>query len=291
MNIYATVTDRILKQLEQGVVPWRKTWASGLPKSLTTGREYRGINILILGNSEFNSRYWVTYREAMRLGGHVRRGEKATTVIYWHWRTEKDLERLRQKTGKDDFAPCVPFANAVFNLEQVEGVHPPKDDIPLTCLNSNELADQVLAMMPDKPEITHARTDRACYNRVDDRVTLPHLGQFESAAGYYATLYHELAHATGHARRLNRFTDAQGDREERYSFEELVAEFGASFLCAHAGIVDPTNQALSASYIDGWATVFRKDNRILLKAASAAQRAADYIRGKIVLDEETSQAA
>src|SRR5206468_763840 len=86
-SIYEAVTGRILKQLEAGQVPWRKTWTSGLPKSLTTGREYRGVNILLLGSSSYSSRYWITYREAQRNGGHVRKGERATPVIYWKWRT------------------------------------------------------------------------------------------------------------------------------------------------------------------------------------------------------------
>src|SRR5206468_603020 len=126
------------------------------------------------------------------------------------------------------------------------------------------------------------------YNRLADRVTLPHLSQFESAAQYYVTLFHEMAHATGHAKRLNRFTEREGDKVERYSFEELVAEFGASFLCAFAGIKNAASQELSAAYIDCWAEVFRKDTRILVRAASAAQRAADFIRGKTIAEEQTT---
>ena len=102
MDVYSTVTDRILKQLEAGVIPWRKTWTTGLPASLTTGREYRGINILILISAGYCSRYWVTFRQALRLGGHVCKGEKGTPVVYWHWRTPEDLVRLQQKTGKAD---------------------------------------------------------------------------------------------------------------------------------------------------------------------------------------------
>ncbi len=87
MNIYETVTNRILSQLDAGQVPWHKTWATGLPKSLTSGKEYRGINLLVLGCAAYTSRYWITYRQAARLGGHVRKGERATTVVYWNWRT------------------------------------------------------------------------------------------------------------------------------------------------------------------------------------------------------------
>src|SRR5262245_53543747 len=113
MDIYTAVTNRVLKQLEEGVVPWRKTWVTGVPKSLTTGREYRGINILLLGMSAYHSRYWLTYRDAKRLGGHVRRGQKATPVYYWHWRTEQELQKLRAKTANP--APCSCFISFVFN--------------------------------------------------------------------------------------------------------------------------------------------------------------------------------
>ena len=129
MNLYTTITDRILKQLDAGVVPWRKTWTTGLPKSMKTGKEYRGINILVLGSQEHSSRYWVTFRQALNLGGHIRKGERATPVIYWKWRTPEELAQRREQGNTAKPAPCVPFTSAVFNLDQVEGVAPPEDDL------------------------------------------------------------------------------------------------------------------------------------------------------------------
>jgi antirestriction protein ArdC len=123
-------------------------------------------------------------------------------------------------------------------------------------------------------------TAEPSYNPRLDLVTLPHLSQFESAEAFWATLYHEVVHATGAPRRLNRFSDAEGDGFARYSFEELVAEFGAAFLCAFAGISNAVTEALQASYIQGWSQALRSDSRLIVRAASAAQRAADYIRGK-----------
>lgn len=291
MHIYEAVTARILKQLDAGVIPWRKTWSTGLPKSLTTGKEYRGVNILVLGTTEFTSQYWVTYREALRLGGHVRKGERATPVIYWKWRTPEELARRREATGRDDLAPCVPFAAAVFNLDQVEGVTRPDDDVPHLEDARLDIADQMLAVMPDKPEIVHRVMADPAYSPRFDRITLPHLSQFESAGEYLATLYHELIHSTGNPRRLNRFAEVEGDRFERYSFEELVAEFGAAFLCAFTGVSTPAGEALQASYIRGWSEALRKDQRLIVRAASAAQRAADYIRGKVVVEEPAAAAA
>ena len=291
MNIYESVTQRILAQLEAGVVPWHKSWTTGLPKSLGSGREYRGVNLLVLGSSEdYTSRYWTTYREAQRLGGHVRKGERATPVVYWKWRTQEELERLKQKTGKDALAPCVPFTSAVFNLDQVEGVPRPADDIPLSREQRLQAAEAVFEVMPDKPEITHALNAEPAYYPATDRIVLPHLSQFESADAYFATLYHELTHATGAPHRLNRFQDAQRDQPEKYSLEELVAEFGAAFLCGFAGLQNPAREAQQASYIAGWSRALREDQRLLVRAAAAAQRAADYMRGKQVQREEMALA-
>lgn len=290
MDIYKTVTDRILKQLEAGVLPWRKSWTLGLPRNLITGKEYRGINILMLNSAGFASPYWLTYRQAKQLGGHVRKGERATPVVYWKWRTPEELREIAEKTGKENLAPCVPFNSVVFNLEQVEGV-PRPDDADQPPVSRLEIADQLLTVMPSKPEIAHDATTDPAYSPCRDRITLPHLSQFENAAEYYATLFHELAHSTGHAKRLDRFRSVEGDRFARYSFEELVAEFGAAFLCAFAGIHHPVSEELQASYIAGWARVFQNDQRIIVRAASAAQRAADYVRGKVVVELPEAQAA
>ena len=284
-SIYETVTNRILQQLEQGRIPWRKTWSSGLPKSLSTGREYRGVNVLILGTACYTSRYWVTYREAQRLGGHVRKGERATPVVYWKWRTDEDMQKLRDKTGKESFAPCVPFVSAVFNLDQVEQVTRPDDDGGRTPDRPLEIAAGVFDVMPDKPEIKHAATDQPCYLPAVDRISMPKLSQFKNAESYYAVLYHELTHSTGHPKRLHRFEDGQSGQIEKYSFEELVAEFGSAFLCGFAGISNPDTDLLQAGYIQGWMQALRNDSRLVLKAASAAQRAADYIRGKLATEE------
>lgn len=290
MNIYETVTNRILQQLKAGVLPWRKSWTLGLPRNLTTGKEYRGINILMLNSAGFACPYWLTYRQAQQLGGHVRKGERATPVVYWKWRTPEELRALAEKTGKENLAPCVPFNSVVFNLEQVEGV-PRPDDADQPPVSRLEIADQLLTVMPDKPEIIHDSTADPAYSPCRDRITLPHLSQFENAAEYYATLFHELAHSTGHAKRLDRFRNVEGDRFERYSFEELVAEFGAAFLCAFAGIHHPVSEELQAGYIAGWAKVFQNDQRIIVRAASAAQRAADFVRGKVVVEWSEAQAA
>lgn len=281
-NLYQTLTDRILRQLDAGTLPWRKTWASGLPKSLITRREYRGLNLLLLGLSAHTSKYWLTYRQAQRLGGHVRQGERATPIIFWKWRTPEELARRRRETGRPDLAPCHPFTSAVFNLDQVEGVPRPADDVPFSRAERLVIAEKLIEVMPDPPAIVHSATAEPSYRPALDQVTLPHLSQFEHADHYFATLAHEVVHASGARKRLNRFGEVQGDRFERYGFEELVAEFGAAFLCGFAGIANPEHDQLQASYLAGWATALRREPQLLIRAASAAQRAADYIRGKVI---------
>jgi antirestriction protein ArdC len=291
MNIYELVTDRILKQLEAGQVPWRKTWNTRLPKNLISGREYRGANILMLGIGGYGSRYWLTYRQAEQLGGYVRKGEKATPVVYWKWRTDEERARLRETKSVENPAPCVPFVSFVFNFEQVEGVERPADDLPFQRNETGVAAAAAYQMMPDKPEIIHGGASEPCYVCLLDRVYLPPAEQFKSLDAYFAALFHELCHATGHPRRLNRFADGEGGRKQRYSFEELVAEFGAAFLCAFTGISNPEMDALHASYINGWAQAIRADMRLVLRAATAAQRAADYIRGNLPEPEQIAAAA
>jgi antirestriction protein ArdC len=291
MNIYENITHRILNQLNAEVIPWRKTWKSGLPKSLSSGCEYRGINILVLGCAEYTSRYWLTFREAQRHGGHVRKGERATPVIYWKWRTPEELAKRAAQTGQPEPAPCVPFTSAVFNLDQVEGIGRPEDDIPDRPVNRLEVADLMLSVMPDQPRIVHAVINEPAYHPLTDTITLPHLSQFENADEYFCARFHELTHATGHEKRLNRFAEAEGDRMARYGFEELVAEFGAAFLCGFAGISNASTDALQASYIKGWSAALRQDPRMLVRAASAAQRAADYVRGKVVPESVAAEAS
>lgn len=281
-NLYQTLTDRILRQLDAGTLPWRKTWTSGLPRSLITRREYRGLNLLLLGLSAHTSKYWLTYRQTQRLGGHVRQGERATPIIFWKWHPPEELARRQRETGRQDLAPCHPFTSAVFNLDQVEGVPRPADDVPFSRADRLVIAEKLLEVMPDPPAIVHSATVEPSYSPALDQVTLPHLSQFENADHYFATLAHEVVHASGARKRLNRFGEVQGDRFERYGFEELVAEFGAAFLCGFAGIANPENDQLQASYLAGWATALRREPQMLIRAASAAQRAADYIRGKVI---------
>jgi len=288
-DIYQAITDRVIDQLESGVAPWvSPISAAGLPKSLTTKKDYRGINIFLLWNAPYDSRFWVTYNQAKKLGGHVRKGQKGSPVVFWHWRTDEEIARLAQKTPNP--APCHPFYYTVFNVKQCEGIEAPADDIKTFEHSPIEECERIIAAMPNRPEIKPSFTDRICYAPSEDAVYIHGIHRFTTVERYYASLFHELAHATGHESRLNR----QASDKHRefgspdYSFEELVAEMTAAFLCAHCGIA---NQAFdqSASYINGWLEVFRKDTKILLEASGAAQKAADYILNRSFEAEEQAE--
>jgi len=278
-TIYEMVTERIVSLLESGVVPWRKPWSGSrsveLPMNYVSSKAYRGINTFLLMCMGFSSRYWMSFKQAEEKGGHVRKGEKATPVIFW-----KRYETKDRKTGEDIEVPVLRYYN-VFNLDQIEGVaaqDAPKpvnhDFVPV------DAAQSIIDAMPNPPTITHGGV-RAFYRSSEDLVTLPPQKLFEQPEEYYSTVFHELTHATGHEKRLNRRPSTEirhfGDRE--YSQEELCAEMGSAYLCAEAGISQCVIEN-QAAYIDGWLRVLKSDSKMVVVAAAQAQRAADFILGR-----------
>lgn len=271
---YQVVTDRIIEKLEQGTVPWHQPWSTELPKSLTTKKDYRGINVFLLGSQGYTNPYWLTFRQAKRLDGHIRRGEKATPIVFWKW-IERETEQA-DEAGKRVLtsAPMLRYYH-VFNLEQCEGIESPEFNTHQT--EPIPRAESIVAEMPNRP-VTDHRESRAFYRPLTDTVNMPALDQFSIGEEYYSTLFHELTHATGHPSRLNR-QDMDKPRlfgSRDYSQEELVAEMGAAFLCGHSGIVNRTIDN-STAYIQGWLKRLRNDKRLLVFAGGQAQKAADYI--------------
>lgn len=291
MSIYKTVTDEIIKQLSEGVVPWRRTWVNGIPSSLGSGKEYRGINIILLGLREHTSRYWVTYKEALRLKGFVRKGAKGAVVVFWKWRTDEEMQKLKDSGKSFSPAPCIPFLFRVFNLEQTEGLHAPANDLKLERKDRIDEAESLLKSFKNPPRFGHGQHLCPCYIESADTVQMPHLSQFKSAAHYYSTLFHELIHATGHESRLNRNTKGKMG-SPAYSFEELVAEIGAAFLCAVSGIANERTIEDQGAYISHWQEFLQGDSTAFMRACSEAQKAVDYIRGMIPGEEvKPSEAA
>lgn len=284
-DVYDVITARILELLDQGIVPWRKPWRggrAGMPKNLVSGKTYRGVNVFLLHCASvadgFDSPYWLTFRQAKARDGSVRKGEHGMPVVFWNWVEREKRDATTGETTTEE----IPFLRyyTVFNVEQCEGVEYPKADGQVPTLDFEPIAACEAAVygFTDKPVIEHDGHGRAFYRPSDDTVHLPDRGRFDSEHAYYATLFHELTHSTGHESRLNRRPSA----EERhfgsldYGKEELVAEMGAAFLCGHCGIDGQTIEQ-SAAYVDGWRRVIRQDKKLVVHAAAQAQKAADYI--------------
>lgn len=276
MNVYEIITDRIIKQLEAGTVPWRKPWnsAEGMPKNLVSKKEYRGINVFLLSSNGYSSPFWASYKQIENMGGQVIKGEKGTPVVYWNW-----IEKNDPETGKPGKIPFIRYYT-VFNVQQTTGLD---EKIPHAEEKSNpfspiESAENIKSGFHDCP-LNHGNT-RAAYNPNSDHILMPNPEDFDSAEEYYSVLFHEMTHSTGHKSRLNREGCQQVNfGSETYSKEELVAEMGAAYLSGTAGIENKTIDN-SAAYIQGWLSKLRKDKKIVIYAASLAQKAADHILGK-----------
>ncbi len=278
-TIYEMITERVITLLEQGTVPWRKPWTGGsssdMPMNLVSKREYRGINVFLLTCMGFSSRYWLSFKQAKEKGGHVRKGEKGTPVIFW-----KRYETEDRVTGEDIVLPVLRYYT-VFNLEQIEDLDAPDAPEPVHA-NFEPIAEaeRIVQGMPKPPLIVHGEP-RAFYRPAADTVNLPRPDLFLVPEEYYSTAFHELTHATGHESRLNRRPSTEirhfGDKE--YSQEELVAEMGSAFLCAQARIEQVTLEN-SAAYIANWLQVLKADAKMVVVAAAQAQRAADHILGR-----------
>lgn len=275
-KVHSYITDRMIEALEQGTVPWQKPWDPqvGQPRNLR-GRKYRGVNVWLLSLESFthnySSPYWLTYRQAKKAGGHVKKGESATPVIFWKW-IEKETENEDGESETISF-PILRYYN-VFNLDQTEGVEAPEAD----CANFDPIseAQTVIDDMPNPPEITHGGS-RAFYSVAHDAIRLPAQHAFDRPEGYYSVAFHELVHSTGHSSRLDRI-DVEvliSFDTEDYSKEELVAEMGSAFLCALVGIEQTFDN--SAAYISSWLRELQDDKTLVVYAAARAQKAIDYI--------------
>jgi len=278
-KVHEIVNQRIMELLEQGTVPWRKTWnaASNSPKNLVSKKEYRGINTFILATSSFSSPYWMTYKQAADKGGHVIKGSKSTPVVFWKWIDRKDGDGADgEDTNSKGKIPILRLYN-VFNMEQIEGLEPPPATEIIRTFSPIETAQQIISGMPLRPDIHHGGNS-ASYSPMLDYVKLPVPEAFDSPEEYYSTAFHELSHATGHASRVGRkgILEPSYFGSHEYSKEELIAEMGAAFLCGHAGIEQRTIEN-SAAYIHGWLRSLKNDKKMLIMAAAQGQLASDFI--------------
>jgi len=288
-SVYSIITEQVIKQLESGVAPWRKPWRTDVPCNLISGKEYRGINPFLLAPQGYGSRYWLTFNQAKKLGGHVRKGEKSSIVTFWHIGQEKlirDSNGIERKSR-----PFLLRFYRVFNLEQTEGIAE-KLGLGEASPRIPSLGDceAIVAGMPNPPK--REQSDRCWYRPSTDSVGMPSRSLFNSSEEYYSTLFHELTNSTGHASRVGREGIEQLSEfgSESYSKEELVAEMGAAMLCGVTGIAPRTIEN-SAAYLKTWIERLRGDSKLIVSAASQAQKAADYIRNLAAKSEETTPEA
>ncbi len=271
MNVYEIITRRIIEKLEAGTAPWCKPWTGGeMPRNLVTGKVYRGINLFLLNMMTYISPYWLTFNQCREKGGHIKAGAKSTPIVFWT-KAKKENDEDGEKS-----IPVLRYYN-VFNAEQCEGLKIEKTEAEERFFNPLEVCQMVINSMPNSPEIRHI-DQRAYYVPAMDYVNMPKPETFRSAEEYCSTLFHEFTHSTGHASRLNRkgITVHNGFGSADYGKEELVAEMGAAFLCGCTGI---ENRVIdnSAAYVAGWLKAIKEDKKIVITAAAAAQKAADYI--------------
>ena len=294
-DAYQLITDSIIKSLEQGVVPWRKTWAyhgpGAYPRNLLTKKYYRGINTLLLMATslmaKYSSPFWLTFKQCKDFGGFVKKGAKSTPIAFW-----KFIEKVVKIEDADDLQnwspqeiqrgekiikrkPLLKYYR-VFNVEQTEGI--PGEKIPVPEENNNDpiqSAEEIVKSYKTMPPITKGEP---AYNPEKDIIKMPDIVDFESSEEYYSVLFHEAVHSTGHKSRLNRdgITGLILFGSHMYSNEELIAEIGACFLNLEAGIKAKTIEN-STAYIQSWLKKLKNDPKSVVFAAAQAQKAVDYI--------------
>ncbi len=285
INPYQFVTDTIIRQLENGVAPWRCPWrrSVGKPRNFHTGREYQGINIILLNCERFSSPYWMTWKQIKERGGRVTKGEHGSLVVKYG----QFNKRVPGADGIDEEKPSFYLKGyKVFNALQIEGIEFPA--VPSVAAESPSdriaRAEEIVKAMPQPPSIREGRHERAFYRKSTDSVEVPERGSFPILEDFYLTLFHELVHSTGHATRLNRksLVENDGFGGKVYSEEELIAEMGAAFLGTEADIVRDEHEQ-SASYLKGWLDVLKdKDHkRWIVQAAGQATKAADFIMDRL----------
>lgn len=286
-DIYSAVTQRIIDALESGTIPWVRPWdaAPSTPHNASTRRPYSGVNTLLLWITETEHNYttsgWLTYKQARALGGHVRKGEKGTTIVYWNVvkssattgkraSSKKPTGKTKPQQNDDEPKRARMYARyyTVFNVAQCEGLS--LDNAAVDTFTPIERCESTVKATG--AVITHGGAS-AAYNPHTDKIRMPSPNAFESPTHYYSTLFHELCHWSGAEHRLNR--DLSGRfGTDAYAVEELVAELGSAYLCARNSVA---GELRHADYLDAWIRVLRADSRAIFSVSSRAQAAADYV--------------
>ena len=275
VDVFQKVTDKVVELLESGVAPWRQPWSGTVPTNLASMKPYNGINYLLLGCLGYESNYWLTFKQAQKLGGGVRAGEKSPCFVVYTdtWPVTVKQSDGTEKTELRWFLKYSP----VFNLCQCRGIKAPVGEGPETrqiepiraCVN-------FMASLREQPTLDVGQM--AAYLPQSDKIVMPAINRFRDAASYHSVLFHELVHWSGAVGRLNRPQPMHSTDRPGYAKEELCAEVGSAFLCAHCGI-DAATVEDSASYIDGWLKALQNDRRLVVDASRSARLAIEWLMG------------
>ena len=291
-DVYQIITDRIIEELEKGVIPWKKPWTGTGCGSVSheTGRPYSLLNQFLLGEVG----EYITWESCKKEGGSVKKGAKSKIVTFWKMlpvdKTDAAGSPVTDEDGKA-VKKIIPFLRyyRVFNVKDCDGIKAKyfkEDGIDLPAVaNPDSVCEEIIADYVNASGIRfeNVKQDRAYYSPSLDLVSLPLMDQFTDTSEYYSTAFHELTHSTGHKSRLDRFSSnvaaaAFGGTE--YSKEELVAEIGAASLCHIAGLETPATFKNSAAYIQSWLKVLRNDKKMIVTASSKAEKAVALILGQ-----------
>jgi antirestriction protein ArdC len=286
-KINEMITQRMIDRInETGTLPWKKPWASVsmLPRNLISKKPYRGVNVFMLHMLGFASPYFLSFKQVTELGGKVRKGEKSCFVVFWRFVDAEEQDKPDAKSY------CMLRYYRVFNAEQCEGLPTskvPVIEVPKRKHTPLEIAEELVRSMPNPPSIKHGCRN-ASYSPSLDLVKMPDPETFHSGESYYAALFHELSHGTGHTNRLARkaIMEPNGFGTDSYSLEELVAELGSSFLCGHCEIL-PKVEANTAAYLKGWLKRLKAEPSMLITAGGQAQKVYDYVVGDAAEQELT----
>jgi antirestriction protein ArdC len=293
MKAFEKITNIVIENLEKDIIPWQTPWENlpgeRYPINISTGSHYSGgCNIFMLNFykaiSGFPRNYWLTFNQAKKLGGTVKKGSSSCPIIYADTMKRKILdEDNKQKRDEEgnllfEFVPFLKTFN-VFNVAQVEGIDHLLPNVQIHKFKDIEAAEKIVVdyfRRLDAPKLTHTNLTEAYYSPVDDLVNTPPKSSYKQNEMYYSVIFHEMGHSTGSANRLDRNLKSYTESKELYSSEELVAEFSSLFLCNESGIVKETIDN-SSDYIKSWLSVLNNDKSIIFKAAKFAQEAFEFI--------------
>lgn len=269
MKPYELIVNQILEKLDDGILPWQKSWIWWLPCNYETGKEYRWLNKLILLFDDYKDKRYLTVKQIQKLGGKIKTWTHATKVIFYKYSEDSECSEWAEKYSY----PVIRYYN-LFNIEQVAWIEfTPKKELDI--LERYQKAQKILDIYKDKPNITS--WVEPCYIPLTDTIQMPKPEKFDILDNYYSTLFHELIHSTWSDKRLNRFKDKVSYYwNKEYSFEELVAEIWAMFLSQEVWIIQNTRNN-SIAYIKWWLEYLHSNKKYIIQASSQAQKAVDYI--------------